>query len=135
MNQEEKIKYLEFIQNVITRMNGNSFQIKNWCIIILSAIFITSISQENRWIILVALFPIGLFWLLDSYYLTQERRFRALYNQVIKAENGLKVFEMDITPFKHGSYSYFTVLRSRTIFSVYLTMAMIVVGIFFILGL
>ncbi len=35
---EEQIKHLEFIQDVITRMNSNSFQIKGWCITILSAL-------------------------------------------------------------------------------------------------
>mgnify|MGYP000871954660 CR=1 FL=1 len=29
---DEQIKHLEFIQDVVTRMNSNSFQIKGWCI-------------------------------------------------------------------------------------------------------
>lgn len=34
---KEKIKHLEFIQNIINRMNLNSFQIKEWMIMIVSA--------------------------------------------------------------------------------------------------
>lgn len=35
--EKEKIKHLEFIQNIINRMNLNSFQIKEWMIMIVSA--------------------------------------------------------------------------------------------------
>lgn len=31
---EDRIKYLEPVQNVITRMNTNSFQLKGWMITI-----------------------------------------------------------------------------------------------------
>lgn len=34
---KRKIKHLEFIQNIINRMNLNSFQIKEWMIMIVSA--------------------------------------------------------------------------------------------------
>lgn len=35
--EKETIKHLEFIQNIINRMNLNSFQIKEWMIMIVSA--------------------------------------------------------------------------------------------------
>ena len=36
---EKKLKHLEFIQNVILRMNNNSFLIKGWAITLISALF------------------------------------------------------------------------------------------------
>ena len=35
--EQERIQHLEFIQNIINRMNSNSFQIKEWMIMIVSA--------------------------------------------------------------------------------------------------
>lgn len=35
--EEKKLKHLEFIQGVITRMNSNSFSIKTWMITIIAA--------------------------------------------------------------------------------------------------
>ena len=36
--EADKIKHIEFIQDTITRMNVNSFQIKSWNVTILSAL-------------------------------------------------------------------------------------------------
>lgn len=38
-NNENRIKHLDYIQSVISRMANNSFQIKTWCITVVSAIF------------------------------------------------------------------------------------------------
>ncbi len=94
---DEKIKHLEFIQNVITRMNTNSFQIKGWTVIILSALLAIYASTKNDYFILASIFPVLVFWFLDTYYLTQERKFRGLYNDVAGISDNpkkLKPFEM-----------------------------------------
>ena len=82
MSTPEKIKHLEFIQNVITRMNTNSFQIKGWSIVIASALLAIYASTKDNYFFLVAVFPTLIFWFLDAYYLNQERKFRGLYNDV-----------------------------------------------------
>lgn len=81
--KQEKIKHLEFIQNVITRMNQNSFMIKGWTITIVSALLALYASNYKKLFILIAVFPTFVFMLLDSYYLWQERKFRHLYNKII----------------------------------------------------
>ena len=43
---EEKIKYLEFIQNIVTRMNQNSFMIKGWTVAIVSALLAVYADKE-----------------------------------------------------------------------------------------
>ena len=50
--QPEQIKHLEFIQNVITRMNTNSFQIKGWSIVIVSALMAIYASTQNNYFFL-----------------------------------------------------------------------------------
>jgi len=76
--------YLNILQNIITRMATNSASCKTWCISLVSAILVV-IADKNKpnyaWITLI---PIILFFLLDSYYLGQERSFREIYNNFIK---------------------------------------------------
>ena len=43
----EQLKHLEFIQNVITRMNTNSFQIKTWAVTLVSAL-LAIFASTNR---------------------------------------------------------------------------------------
>jgi hypothetical protein len=45
---ESKLKHLEFIQNVITRMNTNSFLIKVWVATLVSALFALAAKDANQ---------------------------------------------------------------------------------------
>lgn len=79
---EEKIKHLEFIQNIITRNNSNSFMLKGWTVTISAALYALSVPIEEPYLVLITLAPIFLFWGLDAYYLSNERCFVDLYNAV-----------------------------------------------------
>jgi len=130
---EEQIKHLEFIQNVITRMNANSFQIKGWTITIVAALLAIYASTKNEYFVLVSLFPIIVFWFLDSYYLMQERKFRGLYNDVAGVSEDpktIKLFEMRPDLYVGGKYTFFDVFTSQTILKTYLPMALLISGIF-----
>ena len=105
---EEKLKHLEFIQNIITRMNSNSFQIKGWTVTIVSALLAIYVSSKNNYLIIVGFFPIMMFWFLDAYYLSQERKFRGLYNDVAGISDDhreIKVFEMRRDLYTGGKFS------------------------------
>ena len=131
--EPEKLKHLEFIQNVITRMNTNSFQIKGWAIIIVSATLALYASTKEECFILVGVFPTLIFWFLDAYYLTQERKFRGLYNDVAGVSEkpfDLKPFAMRPDLYVGGKYSYFKVFWSTTIWKVYLPVIAMLTGIF-----
>jgi len=41
-----------------------------------------------------------MFWLLDGYFLSQERRFRSLYDHVTKLDESAIDFSMETQPFK-----------------------------------
>jgi len=103
-------EYFTMIQNVITRLAQNSFKIKAWYTTIFVAIIVLTFSYLN-FIIKLIIYPILLmigilFWFLDSYYLQQERLFRRLYNFKVDEFNNeakkkeLKIFDMDVRPFK-----------------------------------
>ena len=63
-------------------MNVNSFQIKEWAITIVAATLALYASTENCCFLVVGFAPTILFWFLDANYLTQERRYRGLYNDL-----------------------------------------------------
>ena len=131
---EEKMKHLEFIQNVINRMNTNSFLIKGWAITIISAILAVYTSTKNCYFVLSAIFPTVIFWFLDTYYLTQERKFRGLYNDVAGVSENpkqIRLFEMRPDLYTGGKYSYWDVFCSTTILKLYLSL-IIILGLLFI---
>ena len=85
MNADEKIvKHLEMTQGVVNRLAGNSFSIKSWSMAIIGAalIFIARADVANPNILFALFLPVIGFWYLDSYYLWQERLFRAVYNDI-----------------------------------------------------
>ena len=132
----EKIKHLEFIQAVITRMNTNSFQMKGWMVTIVSAILALYASTKNHYFVLVAIFPTVIFWFLDTYYLWQERKFWGLYNDVAGLSNAtqnIELFAMRPDLYTGENYSYRDVFGSVTILTLYLSVIMILLGIYFFL--
>jgi hypothetical protein len=133
---KEKIKHLEFIQNVITRMNKNSFQLKGWTVTIVSAILAIYVSTKNCYFVLSGIFPTVIFWFLDAYYLTQERKFRGLYNDVAEITGSpklIKPFEMSSELYIGGEYSFWSSFFSITILKIYLSIssALILLFIYF----
>mgnify|MGYP006451519081 CR=1 FL=1 len=120
--QSEQMKHLEFIQNVITRMNINSFQIKGWCIITVSALMAIYASTQNNYFFLTAIFPTLFFWFLDAYYLNQERKFRGLYNDVAgvtEKPTKIKLFAMRADLYVSGQFSYWSAFFSISILIMY----------------
>lgn len=105
-------------------MNQNSFQIKGWMITLVSALLALYANSGKVAYILIAIVPTLVFWFLDAYYLQQERRFRAVYNDVAKlspddSRLNVREFEMPIQKYQGGKYCYFNVLFSKTILPLY----------------
>ena len=95
---DEKTAHLGMIQTVIERMARCSFLLRGWAVTLVSAIFALAARDADPSFIIVAYIPTVAFWILDGYYLYQERLFRALYNDVAAAESS-KGFSMDTRPF------------------------------------
>ena len=83
-------KELDLIQGCIVRMSHNSFIIKGWDVLLFSGAFIFWESHPQKGEIFpVVAGSIIILWVLDAYFLQQERNFRQLYAWVIKArKNG-----------------------------------------------
>jgi len=76
--------YLSILQAVIGRMGTNSTGCKTWCVALVSAITVIISDKGNPNYLWASIIPLGLFFFLDSYYLSLERRFRQLYNDFIR---------------------------------------------------
>ncbi len=115
---EEKLKHLEFIQNVITRLNTNSFYIKGWAISIISALFVFADKNSNSELMILVYAIIPMFWILDSFFLSSERRYRELYKEV--ASSTTTDFNMSTDKYKVFEYSWIKCFFSRTLLVFYL---------------
>jgi hypothetical protein len=98
---EKKLKHLEFIQQAINRMASNLFLLKGWTVTLIAAMFALAAKESKDLYFLLAYFPTLMFWFLDGYFLSQERRFRSLYDHVIKLDESMIDFSMDTQPFKN----------------------------------
>lgn len=87
-DKEQVVKHLEFVQGVINRLAHNSFLIKGWSMAIISIaiLFISRTDGYSAFIILTFIVPIVFFWILDGYFLWQERLFRGVYDDVRKQD-------------------------------------------------
>ncbi len=121
-----KIKHLEFIQAIITRMAGNSFLIKGWSVTLIAAILALSASEHgNKWLMPIAFLPAVIFWFLDAYFLHQEKRFRKFWDVVRKRSEKEIEFEMDTRYIDAGWYLGTVV--SRTLWPFHLALLLTVI--------
>lgn len=92
-----KIKHLEMIENIIERMSKNCFQLKSWTMTLVAGISVFSSQNNDKRFILITLFPLFFFWILDSFYLQLERKYRLLYKHIVeKAEENID-FNLDLS--------------------------------------
>jgi len=93
---ENKRKHLEFIQNIISRMAGNLFFLRGWTITLIGALLaLFSKGNNSNYIIYFLIIITLVFWILDGFFLSQERLFRDLYNHVRKLKEEEIDFSMD----------------------------------------
>jgi hypothetical protein len=77
-----RLKHLEIVQQVITRMASNSFLLKGWSVTLLSAILAIAVKDSLYRMIWIAFLPVLMFWMLDGYFLRQERIYRKLWDHI-----------------------------------------------------
>ena len=123
---ELRVKHLEMVQGVVTRLAGQGATIKNYCITVTTAVCGFAITLQRPFVALLALFPIVIFALLDAQYLRVERRFRALFDQFRREDWGeLPSFQISLNA--APEIAYVSVLRSWSIFNFYAPLALGVV--------
>jgi hypothetical protein len=79
-------KHLEFIQAIISRLAGNSFQMKGWNVALATAAVGFAAAKDSKpTLAVLAVVPALAFWFLDAYYLTLETLYRDLYKKAVAA--------------------------------------------------
>lgn len=130
---EKKIKHLEFLQNVITRMNSNSFLIKGWTVTIVSALFALASKDANINYVLVSYIAIPIFWILDGFYISQERQYRDLYKEVTTKTESEIDFSMNASKFDKGDRTWLRGILSKTLIPFYVLSIGITLTIIFLI--
>ena len=133
---EAYLKYLSFIQDVITRMNRNAFQLKGWSVTITSALAALAVNNGKSSLLFVSALSVLPFCALDGYYLLMERKFRGLYADVVNCCKDIVLFSMPVcrysresaaTPKERKKYSYWDVLTSGSVAGFYMPLFLLCV--------
>ena len=128
VSMESKLKHLELIQGVINRMASNSFRLKEWSVVLVSAILVLAASEHSGEVALIALVPTVVFWGLDAYFLRQERLYRALYDHVRMLKPHKIDFSMKTDSFIGAKLTWPNSLFSTTLLAYYFAVVTAVVS-------
>jgi hypothetical protein len=132
---ELRVKYLEMIQTVISRVANNGAALKNYCLTLVTAICGFSISLQRPLVAAMAFLPVIIFALLDAQYLKVERRFRGLFDQIAQEDwSTMPTFQIDLALTKTQQISFLAVLCSWSILIFYAPLAVAIVAIVLISG-
>ena len=108
------------IQGIINRMAHCSFLLKGWSVVLISGIFALSAKEAIQSFGVLAYLPIISFWILDGYYLYQERLYRLLYSKVRKKNKDKIDFDMNTSMFEgQKNVNWSSSLFSKTIILFY----------------
>lgn len=115
MNDDERVvKHLEFIQGTISRLGRNTILVKGMTVLVAGALLVIRLKPDQPLLILTLLVPIVGFWILDAYFLWQERLFRAEYDRV-RQQDGTD-FVMNPMQHKHKpEHSWRSTFSSTTL--------------------
>lgn len=128
-------KEIDLIQNCISRMEKNSFLLKGWNVSLMVAVLaILPKNISSKMIILILSFILISFWYLDAFFLKIEKKYRKLYEKVIKdRRNGNidNLYSLDIRNISLDKKEAYT-MKSDTLLCFY-GIQMLLIIIFFVI--
>lgn len=80
MSQDDKVKYLQMIQDVVRRMADTSAAMKRYTMVSFAGAVALARALEEPAAMLLAMVLVFIFWALDAQYLRQEKWFRDMYD-------------------------------------------------------
>lgn len=92
-------KHMDYVQAVIGRLANNSFVMKGWALTVSSALLGFAASRGEPLLALVAVLPALAFWVLDTYFLRQERAFRDMFEDVAAK----RVVDFEMKPARYAA--------------------------------
>lgn len=124
--------HLKIMQGVIERMAENSRSCKVWCVTLVSASLILVARTDQPNYILVALAPIVLFLILDTYYLTLERAFRGSYDTFVEKLKNDNISSSDLYIVKPTGTIPKLFIYSLRSFSIYIFYPILIISVLII---
>lgn len=112
---DRKVTHLTLIQGVVNRLSTNSFLLKGWSVLLVSALFGVHVVDSREKFVCLAYFPAFILWGLDGYFLAVERTYRKLYDHVTKVAPEQIDFRMDVSPYGKGLAGWWAATLSRTL--------------------
>jgi hypothetical protein len=106
-------KHLEFIQNIVMRFAQCSFLIKGWSVTLVAALFALAAKDADCRYAFIPYIPVIAFWVLDGYFLFQERLYRGLY--VDAAAGKVNVFDLDASKYEGGNLTWLSSIFATTL--------------------
>jgi hypothetical protein len=118
-------KELDMIQSIINRMAKNSFLIKGWTITLIVVTMLIKAAPDRFWGMLLAIIPLLMFWILDGFFLNQEKLYRNLQKKIIadrlytippQKDNKIRRwFNMNASTFTDETTGWFKSIFSKTL--------------------
>jgi len=130
---EAKLKHLEFIQAIISRMASNSFLIKGWTITLVSALYALAAKDADLGYVLVSYIAIPCFWILDGFFIAVERQYRKLYGVAAKADPSQVDFDLNASGYNKGDATWVRGIFSKTLIVFYPFMIAIAMIVMFLI--
>ncbi len=127
---ENKRKHLDYIQNIVNRMAANSFLLKGWSVTLVAGLMALSFAADQKIaFITISFIPVVVFWILDGYYLWQERLFRGVYDHVRQLDESEIDFRMNPMDFVGGPNTWPAAMFSKTILTFYLALIVVMAAV------
>ena len=126
MCEYDKKHHIDLVEAQILRMSENSKQMKTWCFALVTGavgIYVQTNNWRFLWIGFIAIF---LFAWLDAYYLLLERKFRCVYQDIVR--DAISPYDMPLDNYKKGVKNHLDPIISVSIWPFYL-IAIIVLAI------
>jgi len=151
MEKDENLhKELDLIQDVISRMAGNSFQVKTWTMAIVGGVL--ALAQEIVFpakdvemnepaaigISIFLVLVVVVFWYLDGFFLKTEKLYRNLYKWVLEYRSKTDEYLYDLNTFGRKVNGVETLIKARPVFCVMFTKTLwpfYVIPFVFVVGL
>jgi hypothetical protein len=133
---ENKRKHLDYIQSVVNRMAANSFLLKGWSVTLVAGLLALSVATGQKIaLIAISFAPALVFWILDGYFLWQERLYRNLYDTVrVKGEDEID-FDMNPHPAAKPGNTWLAAMGSKTLLIFYLALIGVMIAVIAFLAL
>jgi hypothetical protein len=133
---ENKRKHLDYIQSVVNRMAANSFLLKGWSVTLVAGLLALSVATDQKIaLIAISFAPVLVFWILDGYFLWQERLYRNLYDAVRVKDKDEIDFDMNPHPAAKPGNTWLAAMGSKPLLIFYLALIGVMIAVIAFLAL